>query len=385
MKPLAKMLIAAACLSGLTGIPAQAAGARLNADTTMQARQPTLVDQSKRDTASRVARLLEDRHFVAVLQRHLSQNEDKASLNSLLADYGVTSGHAMASARLLSSIDQRVREYKGIAADTGSLLELRLYAPDGYAGRIDWRNLLVAYPPSKTSDEWGTVEAFDRHGRSHALDGRTPPSVPVLIAGIDERADLQAGTAYVNRALRDAGLQPVTLQAADQSIAVTTLAKIHLKKDHEPWISGAAEIYAIVSGVQPDQAKAALTVIDMPYLDHDGKTYWPNQVMFFWDSYRYAAANFQLFEHDDNTSYRDLAIALSQGVTSILGTFTPGYAVIGQVASAILRVLPAHWYSNDDDYVDSFYTLEKGRYYNSRRGAAGNATISMTPRILGGR
>ena len=130
------------------------------------------------------------------------------------------------------------------------------------------------------------------------------------------------------------------------------------------------------------KAKATLTVVDMPYLANDGTTYTPNQIMVFWNGYRYGAANIQMFEHDDNTNYKELAVALSQGVTTILGAFAPAYAVIGQVATAILQVMPEGWFSNDDDYLDSFYTLEKGRTYTNYNGAAGNATISLTPYLL---
>jgi hypothetical protein len=166
------------------------------------------------------------------------------------------------------------------------------------------------------------------------------------------------------------------------NIDTSKLTRIRLSNDQEPWISGAAEMFAVVSGVQPDQAKATLTIVDLPYLDYDGTDYTPNQILVFWSEYRYAAANVQLFEHDDNTNYQDLAVALSQGVTAILGAFAPAYAVIGQVATAILQAMPANWFSNDDDYVDSFYTLEKGLYYTGYRGAAQNATISLEPCTL---
>ncbi|UUZ46636.1 DUF3103 domain-containing protein [Massilia sp. B-10] len=127
--------------------------------------------------------------------------------------------------------------------------------------------------------------------------------------------------------------------ALTAGIETSKLDRIRLNNDQEPWISGAAEIFAVVSGVQPEQAKATLTVVDMPYLDHDGTDYTPNQIMIFWPEYRFAAANVQLFEHDDNTNYKDLAVALSQGVTAILGAFAPTYAVIGQVATAILQAM----------------------------------------------
>jgi hypothetical protein len=62
--------------------------------------------------------------------------------------------------------------------------------------------------------------------------------------------------------------------------------------------------------------------------------------------------------------------------------FAPSYAVIGQVATAILQAMPAGWFSNDDDYVDSFYTIERGRTYDNHRGAANNATVTLSPYLL---
>lgn len=44
--------------------------------------------------------------------------------------------------------------------------------------------------------------------------------------------------------------------------------------------------------------------------------------------------------------------------------------------------MPSGWFANDDDYVDSFYTLEKGRYYTGYLGAARNATLSLAPYTL---
>jgi len=210
----------------------------------------------------------------------------------------------------------------------------------------------------------------------------------VLIVGINRTEAHRAGVELMNKHLQAAGMQgkPSLKLGAPTAMATnidtTKLDRIRLNNDQEPWISGAAEIFAVVSGVQPDQAKATLTVVDLPYLDHDGTDYTPNQILVYWSEYRYAAANVQLFEHDDNTNYKDLAVALSQGVTAILGAFAPAYAVIGQVATAILQAMPANWFSNDDDYVDSFYTLEKGRTYTNYVGAARNATLNMSPYTL---
>lgn len=349
--------------------------------------RPHKVELAKRYAAYQVAGMLGDRQFSALVERELAGKDKAVMLKPLLNAYGATSAQASVAAESLRSTDAVVRQSKAIATETDGVMDMRLYKPKKFAGKVDWKNLLVAYPPTSKKNEYAPVEAFDRNGGSHKLDGRTAPNVPVLIVGVNRTEAHRAGVALMNKHLQAMGMQSnkvasLSAPATLAGIETSKLDRIRLNNDQEPWISGAAEIFAVVSGVQPDQAKATLTVVDMPYLDYDGTDYTPNQIMIFWPEYRFAAANVQLFEHDDNTNYKDLAVALSQGVTAILGAFAPTYAVIGQVATAILQAMPANWFSNDDDYVDSFYTLEKGRFYSGYRGAAGNATISLSPYTL---
>ncbi|MDM5181198.1 DUF3103 family protein [Massilia sp. DJPM01] len=354
--------------------------------------QTALVDQAKRYSAWNVARMLDDPQFVKALDKRLAGDAKGVMLGTLLDDVRQPSAQTKAGADKLRFLDQRVREHKAIARDTKNLLEVRLYTPrdSDAAARPDMSKLLVAYAPAGKRSEWSDVEAFDHLGQVQLLDARTPPAMPVLIVGINAREDIRAGLAYVNRSLRAAGLQSAAPKLASRSasglaasdIETTRLDRVSLANSQEPWISGAAEIFAVVSGVQPDQAKAELSVVDMPYLDYANTAYTPNQIMVFWSSYRYGAANIQLFEHDDNTNYKDLAVALSESVSVILGVFAPSYAVIGQVATAILQAMPAGWFSNDDDYVDSFYTIERGRSYDNHRGAANNATVTLSPYLL---
>lgn len=353
--------------------------------------KPTVVDQGKRLAAQKVAGMLDDRNFVALVQRNLAgktKADQPVMLNALLAEHSTSSAVAKLDASTLTQIDQNVRQYKGIAADSKSVMDVQLYTPKNYTGRIDWKNLPVAYSPAGKKKQWKTVEAFDRQGHIYQLDAHKAPAQPVLIVGLNGREAMRAGTAYLNKVLQEKGMQgktpalstaPSFASATPTYIDTTKLDYIRLKNDQEPWISGAAEMYAIVSGVQPNQAKAGLTIVDMPYLDYDNTDYRPNQILVFWSEYRYAAANIQLFEHDDNTNYKDLAIALVDGVNAILGVFAPTYAVIGQVAGAILKAMPANWFSNDDDYVDSFYTLEKSKTYTNYLGAGNNATVTLSP------
>lgn len=379
------LLVISVALASCAAASAQTSYAAAPAQRTAK---PSKIDDAKRFAAYKVAGMLEDRQFVALVERELAGKTAPAMLKPMLNEYGGSGIQAKAAADTLRNADLVVRQQKAIAADADSVLEMRLYMPKKFAGKVDWKNLLVAYPPAGKKREYAPVEAFDRSGVAHRLDGRTAPAMPVLVVGLNRREAHRAGVALMNRHLQSVGMQakaPLALAGITPlatNIDTTKLTRVRLNDDQEPWISGAAEVYAIVSGVQPNQAAATLSVVDMPYLDYDGTDYTPNQILIFWSEYRYAAANVQLFEHDDNTNYQTLAVALSQGVTAILGAFAPAYAVIGQVATAILQAMPAGWFSNDDDYLDTFYTLEKGRYYTSYMGAAGNAKVSLAPYTL---
>ena len=44
--------------------------------------------------------------------------------------------------------------------------------------------------------------------------------------------------------------------------------------------------------------------------------------------------------------------------------------------------MPSEWFTDDDDYVDSFYTIEKNKPYTNYYGAAGNAKVNLRPFTL---
>ena len=41
--------------------------------------------------------------------------------------------------------------------------------------------------------------------------------------------------------------------------------------------------------------------------------------------------------------------------------------------------MPDSWFTNDDDYVDVYYTLFEGQRYSNHKGASSNATITLEP------
>ncbi len=250
-------------------------------------------------------------------------------------------------------------------------------------------DLLVAFAPEGDEKEWTSIQAFTLDKQVVYLDARTAPEVPVLVIETNGYETLKAEIAYMNQELQAAGLQNDRFTAASDfapiakagGLETTKLDKIRLNNDEEPWIAGAAEIYAITSGIKNAGNEPEIKIIPMYYLDDEDEDYYPNQILLFWDDYKYQAANIQLFEKDNDTNYKALVAAITNGVFQIIGVFSaqPWVNVLGQVAAAIIEAMPDEFFVNRDDYVDSFYTIEKNKSYTDYYGAARNARITLTP------
>ncbi|GLU33827.1 DUF3103 family protein [Trinickia caryophylli] len=365
------------------------------------------VDNAKREAAATVTHLLADPAFADSLSEEFggaaAGNDKTASLARVAHRYQAKLGQRAPgrdtsiqsrSAQTLHRLDQSLLAYKGIEKLSAGLLQVRLYRPaEQSIAPIDLAQVLVAYEPPNDDKYWRTVDAYDRQGNLYRLDARRAPDFPVLVIGVDGKEDLRAGLILANETLAAQGMQGAlragarALQGrrAATPIDVAKLDAVSLSNDEEPWVSGAAEVYALVSGVQPSAGKAEIQLVELPYLQHPNKTYTPNQVLVYWDDFRFGAANVQLYEHDDNTNYKDLALALASGVTRIVGVFKPEFGMVAAVAQAVVQAMPSQWFTNDDDYLDSFYTLEKDRTYVNYPGAARNATITLTPYRLSSR
>lgn len=291
------------------------------------------------------------------------------------------------AARTLSAREGLVRHYKGLPAQDRGLLRVRSFIPAGQTlSSVAPADLWVAVLPKGDDRRWSSLVAYDRHGRQHLLDAQVAPAFPVLIVDIDTGQAVQEGMALIN-----AGLQARGLQSADRiepaadgqaSLDVTRLDRIRLADDAEPWALGGAEVFAVVSGLQIGKAEPEMATVSLPYLDHDKTEYTPGQPLVIWGNYRFDTANVQLFEDDGDTNYQALLVALTDGVKLALGAFAPEYAVIADIGGAILKAMPSSWFTNDTDYLDSFYLLQRGQTYTGRMGAANNAQVTLSPLTL---
>ena len=320
----------------------------------------------------------------------------------------------------MQKADLGYRKMKGINNFSDSVLEIRMADEAMIEAWKNGENPLFAFEPSGDDSNWQYIEAYDVYGQVHQLDVYQMPNVPVFVVDSNGAEELKAGlmamqaemnklgtATRINSGSKNTGdnkdskgsknskFQKQTFMGkAKRSMAMsepeplntTQLTKIHLAVDQEPWISGKAEIYAIVTGVDSSRVEPQIDLVEMPYLDYDKQTYYPNQTVIFWPRYRWGAADMILMEHDDGTDYKELAKLLVEAAEEILKMIpdpeVQGYAIIPQITGKIIDVIPDGVLVNDDDFVDVFYTLMQNTSYVDHPGAGGNAVASFAPVII---
>lgn len=310
-------------------------------------------------------------HIAARLAGEFAEDARRAGLLSASTDpvplARAASGTALG--RAVRDADRAVLAAKGLPQDGTSLLTVRLAHPDMAAALRRGTAPLVA--ASTTDDDATTVTAYDHAGRRVALPADRVPARPVYLVEVDTATALAKGSEVLRSTLARRGLAPAVAAAASGYWA-TQLTSIRLEDDKEPWHKGGAEIFTITAGFGLD-GKVKVDTVQLPYLDDDGKTYYPNQLLVHFSDYKYNLADIVMMEEDGGTNYRDLALALAQALLTIVdgGAYIP-------LVNAILNALPDSWWTDDPDYVDSWYTLATTTS-GTLRGAAGNGTMTVTP------
>ncbi|MFG2007838.1 DUF3103 family protein [Micromonospora sp. NPDC048868] len=279
----------------------------------------------------------------------------------------------------LRAANQRLLVAKGLPGGTGSLLRLRLAHPDMRAALARGEAPLVAAVP--TDDSATSVTAYDRSGGTVVLDATRVPQRPVLVVDVDTERALAAGLALMRQELGERGIgraapaRPATRASGVTASAgywATKVDAVRLSDDEEPWIKGDAEIYNLVAGFGLD-GKVKVDLVQMPYLDHDGTTYQPNQLLVHFSSYKYNLADVVMMEDDGDTNYAALVKAIAGALLVIVdgGAYTP-------VVNAILDAIPTSWYTDDPDFVDAWYTLSTASS-GRKHGAAANGWMDLSP------
>ncbi|MFJ3776159.1 DUF3103 family protein [Streptomyces sp. NPDC090075] len=270
----------------------------------------------------------------------------------------------------VSAADRRIAGLKGLPASTGSLLRVRLAAPSMRshlnADVTPWIAVAAA------DDDARSITAYDRQGRAHSVDTARVPDRPLYILDIDVTKAHRAGLKVLRKAFADKGLTPLVNSASAAGWWATKVTAVEVNDDQEPWFKGAAEMFSLVTGFGQD-GTARVDSVDMPYLDYDGTVYYPNQILVNWSNYKYNLADVVMMEDDDGTNYR----ALAQAITTALLTVTDQGAYIPLV-NAVLSAIPDSWFTDDPDYVESWYTLARNSS-GRLNGASGNGWMTVEP------
>ncbi len=168
---------------------------------------------------------------------------------------------------------------------------------------------------------------------------------------------------------------------ADGGLMLNT---VQFKDVKEPWIKGAAEMYASLTYIGKD-GKGVSELIELPAVDKKNVKYDLRQVIHMWNANKYQIANISFFEHDSKYDYSALAKIFVTAAASVVSavvnpsqTTTLAVAgIVSDVATKVIDALPKGALTDDDDFVDVINTIEK---YNpgSRGGVGGNAQVEMS-------
>ncbi|MBV1851175.1 DUF3103 family protein [Catellatospora tritici] len=270
-----------------------------------------------------------------------------------------------------AAADRAVLAAKGLPASVGSVTQLRLALPQMRAALARGQAPLVA--TASSDDTAASITAYDLSGRTVLLDPNRAPQRPVLVVEVDSAKTVPAGLDLVRRVLAQRGVSGATTTATlAGGYWATKINSVRLSDDEEPWIKGAAEIYCVVGGFGLD-GHPKVDVVQLPYLDYDGTTYYPNQLLVHFSAYKYNLADVVMMEDDGDTNYQALAQAIATALLTITdqGVYIP-------LVNAIINAIPTSWWTDDPDYVDSWYTLSTGSS-GHLNGAAANGWLEVSP------
>ncbi|WP_298773127.1 DUF3103 family protein [uncultured Shewanella sp.] len=298
-------------------------------------------------------------------------------------------GHSSVNINRLKGIEQQLKQ------SPESIILLRL-ADDSMLAQLHGGQLpLFTFA---TSNDDGNIEAFAIDGEMTYLDAYSMPTQPVFIIELNKEKTMKAGLKAMNAVFDqfddqfEQGLvKPLVNQPRSELIeplSMTVIKNIEVQEIKESWISGPAEVYAIITGVNAlsDELMPKIEVVELPYLDKAQKEYTPNQIIVHWDNYRWQAVDILLMESDDNVNYKALATVLLEVTAQVL-QFIPEVgaqtvALITRLTNAVIQAMPDTLMTNEDDFIDVFYTIFEGESYSEHHGASQNAKMTLEPLLI---
>ncbi|GGV94458.1 hypothetical protein GCM10015535_59910 [Streptomyces gelaticus] len=323
-------------------------------------------------TALALARSLADPDWSREVRR-AALAADSVGLGKLTGDAAAPAGRKLAAG--ITAADRGVAAAKGLGSGAGSLLRLGLADASMQSRLASGTAPLVAAAPS--DDGGSAFTAYDSRGAAHELSLDSVPDRPVYLVDIDGAKAVAEGLKVIDKALESRGLSVAapaagTSTQAAAGIDTTRIDSVRIGDVKEPFFKGDAEIFTLVTGFGKD-GKPRVDTVEMPYLNEEDTTCYPGQVLVNWSNYKYDLADAVMMEDDGDTNYQ----ALAKAIATVLLTITDQGAYI-PLADALLDAIPTSWWTDDPDYVDSWYTLARSSS-GTRNGAAGNGWMTVSP------
>ncbi|CAM4021779.1 hypothetical protein VA7868_02860 [Vibrio aerogenes CECT 7868] len=313
----------------------------------------------------------------AIAEQIASQLQESANLNNDIQNIERSHTPVLVNAFLNS-------EHKLSADDIGENTEMWLYLPKDRALSDDLSDLVVSYPPAGDEKSWTEAEGYALDGDKVQLDVNHAPDIPVVVIDDHGYYAMKDKVNHLNKMLKKSGLQkdmplPSVTTAAATGFESSKITKIKFADTKESWLKGAAEMYALVTGVL-SKNDPQIVAVEMPYLDYNETTYYPDQIFINWSIYDYAAVDMLFYEHDNDTNYKQIVQALvtAVGAAGSLAGWPPASA-IAEITNRVIAAMPDSWYTDQDDFADSCYTMLKGKTYKDKICASQNVKFDMEP------
>lgn len=363
----------------------------------LMARDVASVAEARQEAARAVASLVNDPAFEEAFRAEMGR--DKARLADVLSSYSPADARAASeTTATLRDLDRQAIHLRGLDGAVGSLLDLHLSGDVGGQPAASTRGVWTATIVKNMASGQRELVAYDPTGVEHRYPVNAAPAVPMLMVESKNREATSAGVRLMNETMRRSGVQSTApLMSSRSALAVEHISKltdIYLTDDREPNTAFDAEVFAVVSGVNPE-GKVEMINVDMPYLDHDKRWYAPGQPLVTWQKFGGNYVNIQLFEDDGDTNWGKIVSTVIKGVGNVADAVAPGapqaliVSALSKIAGGIIDAMAEGGLGqNAPDYIDSFYLVQPDTHSTRAAplfGARGWARIGLQPITLGGK
>ena len=364
----------------------------------LMAAEVASVAEARQEVARNVASLVNEPGFEPALRDQLDKH-NTAMLSDVLREYGSDKArpHAQKALDDIHDLEREAIRMRGLDKALDDLFDIRVH---GIAQgqplpsiRNWWTGTIVKDKATHTEH----LVAYDPSGMEHRFPLESAPNVPMLLVESENSQVTRAGMQVMNEVMRKGKAPAARGNEHRESEELTVLSDIWLKEDMEPntW-KGAAEVFVVISGVNA-KGEPLIETKQLPWLDYDKTWYTPQRMdLITWRDFGGSNyVNIEFWEEDGELNYRDLAQTIIETAALTLTAFggpkgavaaTVGKPVVKALANVVFDVLNAT--SGKPDYIDSFYTFERGKTYGTRaaplESAGGNVKMVLQPYTVEG-